>query len=464
MGNSRLLRRLELPVSTDEAFAWHERPGAFERLSPPWDRVDVVERRGTIRNGDRVTIRLMLAGLPVHWVAEHYGYEPGNQFCDRELTGPFAVWNHIHRFQSAGEQCVLEDDIAFQVPGGPIGRLFGTSHTKQTLDRMFTYRHRLTLDDMTAHAKYADQPRQTIAITGATGLVGSQLVAFLSTGGQRPISLLRQLSKPKPGRPIVGEQGQWNATTGEVAVPNDAPIDAVVHLAGESIAGGRWNARRKQAIRDSRIAATRMLCEQLAGMPIKPRVLVCASAIGYYGDRGEETLTEQSAAGTGFLPEVCRDWEAATKPASEAGIRVVNLRLGVVLSPQGGALGNMLTPFKIGVGGVVGSGQQYWSWVALDDVLGAVQHAIFTPSLAGPVNVTAPQPVTNQEFTKTLGKVLHRPTIFPLPAFAARFLLGEMADALLLASAKVLPTKLQATGYDFRFVNLEDALRHSLGK
>lgn len=461
MSHSHFLRRLELPVPAHEAFAWHERPGAFERLSPPWDRVDVVERLGTIHNGDRITIRLIMAGLPVHWVAEHYGYEPGIQFCDRELTGPFAVWNHIHRFQAVAGGCSLEDDITYQVPGGPLGRLLGTSHARQTLERMFTYRHRLTQDDMTAHAKFADQPRQTIAITGATGLVGSQLVAFLSTGGQRPILLLRKSSKSKSN---IGERGEWNAATGEVTVPGDAPIDAVVHLAGENIAGGSWNARRKQAIRDSRITATRKLCERLAEMPLKPRVLVCASAIGYYGDRGDERLTEQSASGNGFLPEVCRDWEAATKPASEAGIRVVNLRLGIVLSPQGGALASMLTPFKFGVGGVVGSGQQFWSWVALDDVLGAILHAIFTPELAGPVNVTAPQPVTNQEFTKTLGKVLSRPTIFPLPAFAARILLGEMADALLLASAKVLPTQLQATGYNFRFVELEAALRHSLGK
>lgn len=459
MANSHFLRRVELPVSAEEALAWHERPGAFERLAPPWDEVEVVERRGTIRPGDRTVLRLWMAGLPVHWVAEHYGYEPGRQFCDRELAGPFAVWEHTHRFVPHGERCLLEDDITFRVPGGVLGNLLGSGHARRTLERMFAYRHRITQDDMNAHATFADQPRRTIAITGATGLVGSQLVPFLTTGGHRAIALSR---KSVAQQVTAAEAALWNPRTGEIST--DAPLDAVIHLAGENIAGGRWNVRRKQAIRDSRVEPTRRLCEQLAGSPQKPRALICASAIGYYGDRGDEQLTEESAAGDGFLPEVCQQWEEATRPAAEAGIRVVNLRTGIVLSPQGGALASMLTPFMLGAGGVVGSGEQYWSWIALDDVIGAIHHALFTESLHGPVNLTAPQPVTNREFTKTLGRVLRRPTIFPLPAFMARLLLGEMADALLLASARVVPQRLQATAYKFRFGELEAALRHVLGR
>jgi uncharacterized protein len=205
------------------------------------------------------------------------------------------------------------------------------------------------------------------------------------------------------------------------------------------------------------------LSETLAGMETPPKVLVCASAVGYYGDRGDEVLTEASEPGEGFLAEVCQEWEDACQPAREKGIRVVNLRMGVILSPKGGALAKMLLPFKMGVGGKVGSGDQYWSWIALDDVVGAIHHAITTEDLSGPVNATAPNPSTNLEFTKTLGKVLSRPTLFPMPKFAARLALGEMADDLLIASARVQPERLKQTGYQFRFPELEPALRHLLG-
>jgi hypothetical protein len=284
------------------------------------------------------------------------------------------------------------------------------------------------------------------------------VVASLSAAGHEVVRLVRRT--PAPGEKAV----LWDPEKGKVDVAGLEGQDAVVHLAGENIASGRWTAGRKAAIRDSRLNGTRLLCEALAGLARPPKTLVCASAIGYYGDRGAEVLTEESPPGAGFLPGVCREWEAASGPAARKGIRVVLLRIGVVLSPKGGALSRMLPPFRAGLGGVIGNGRQYVSWVALDDLVGIVLHALRSGELRGPVNAVAPVPVTNRELTEALGKVLSRPTLLPVPAFALRLAVGEMADALLLASARVVPRRLEETGYRFRFPELPAALRHLLGK
>lgn len=297
-----------------------------------------------------------------------------------------------------------------------------------------------------------------VAVTGSSGFLGSGLVAFLAAGGHRVIRLVRR--EPAPGEDAL----RWDPSSGAITMPGPALADAVVHLAGESVASRRWTEATKQQIRASRVTATQRLAETLARLARPPRAFVSASALGYYGDGGAQVLTEESAPGVGFLAGVCREWEAATAPATAGGIRVVNLRIGLVLSPAGGALAKMLTPFRLGVGGVVGSGTQYMSWIDLDDLTGAIGHALATDTLSGPVNAVAPTPVTNAEFTRTLGRVLRRPTLLPLPAFAARLAFGEMADELLLASARVVPARLQATGYAFRYPTLEGALRHQLGR
>lgn len=293
---------------------------------------------------------------------------------------------------------------------------------------------------------------QLFAVSGAGGLVGSALCQRLAAAGAGVERLVR--GTPRDAAAEV----QWSPEQGVLQPARLDGVDAVVHLAGESIADGRWTAAKKQRIRDSRVAGTEALCRSLAAMPQRPRTLVCASAIGYYGDRGSEELTEQSAAGTGFLPEVCVAWERACDPARAAGMRVVNLRIGVILSRHGGALTKMLLPFKLGVGGKIGSGDQFMSWVSLDDVVGAILHACTRTELTGPVNAVSPHPVTNAEFTRTLGSVLHRPTIFPMPAFAARLALGQMADDLLLASTCVQPQRLIESGYTFHAADLKACL------
>ncbi len=297
-----------------------------------------------------------------------------------------------------------------------------------------------------------------ILVTGSTGLIGSSLVPLLIANGHAVTRLVR--SKPRPDAAEI----YWDPAAGTVAMNDLEGMDAVVHLAGESIAGGRWTTQKKLRIQASRVKGTSVLAEHLAPLRQPPKVIVCASAIGYYGDRGEEVLQEESAPGSGFLADTCRNWEAAAEPMVRRGIRVVHLRTGVVLSSGGGALGKMLLPFRMGLGGKVGSGRQYMSWIAMDDLLGVIQHAISNDTIRGAINAVAPNPVTNLEFTKTLGKVLSRPTIFPLPAFAARLALGEMANDLLLASARVQPARLQSSGFVFRYPELEAALRHVLGK
>ena len=296
-----------------------------------------------------------------------------------------------------------------------------------------------------------------VLVSGASGFIGSAVVPTLTASGHTVTRLVR--STPRPGRAEI----PWNPAARSIGTPALEGLDAVVHLAGDNVASGRWTAAKKASIRNSRVQGTTVLCEALAQLVKPPKALLCASAIGYYGDRGETTLREESPPGTDFLAEVCQAWEAATAPAEQRGIRVVRLRFGIVLSPAGGPLAKMLTPFRLGLGGVVGTGKQYMSWIALDDALGAIHHALRTEALQGPVNVVAPQAVTNQAFTTTLGKVLRRPTRLPLPAFAARLLFGEMADALLLASTRVAPVRLVASGYTFQYPELEATLQHLLG-
>ncbi|MCB9883637.1 MAG: TIGR01777 family protein [Planctomycetes bacterium] len=457
MSEHHFQRSVDLPVSSQEAYDWHARPGAFERLLPPWQGLRV-ERAPRVEEGFEAVFRVRIGPFWRRWIARHTQVSAGASFCDQQVRGPFAAWTHRHLFESLAPRLArLTDSIHYRLPFGPLGDRLGRSMVRRDLERTFRYRHDALKEDLVLYDTHRDQGTLRIAVTGASGLVGRALTSMLGSFGHDVVRLVRGESRGE-------SEVLWDPERGLVDPRALGRVDAVVHLAGEGIASGRWNRARKRAIEHSRVQGTKALVESLKGLAEPPKVFVCASAIGFYGSRGERPLDESSDPGEGFLAEVAKRWEHEAWKARELGCRVVCTRFGVILSPRGGALAKMLLPFKLGAGGRIGSGRQFMSWISLDDTISALYHVVMNPSVDGPVNVVAPRPVTNREYTKTLGKVLSRPTLFPMPAFAARLAFGEMADELLLSSTRVEPKVLTNSGFKFRHESLEAALRHVLGK
>lgn len=454
----RLTYRAEIPDhDPEEVFAWHERPGALERLTPPWADVDVEEKEGGVRDGARVVLRVRQGPASFRWELRHQDFEKGRQFRDVQVHGPLRSWEHTHLFRPRpGGGTALEDRIELEAP---LGLPVGPGFVRRELDRLFAFRYRRLPHDLARHAEFADRPRLTVAISGASGLIGTNLTHFLTTGGHRVLPMVRQ------ERRIEGDAIYWNPYTGEIDAEGLSRADAVVHLAGASLAGGRWTDERKKIILESRLKGTDLLARTLAGLPGGPKTLLCASAVGFYGNRGDERLDESSSGpGDGFLADVVQKWEAASRPAERAGLRVVHLRQGVVISPAGGALAQMLLPFKLGVGGRLGSGRQYFSWIDMDDMMGIVLRALYEDTLSGVVNATAPNPVTNATFTDALGRVLGRPTIIPVPRFALKVAFGQLGEEALLWGQRVLPSRLEAEGFRWFYEGVEDSLRFQLGR
>lgn len=455
MSTDTFVRRLECGVDADELFRWHARPGAFERLLPPWENVRLTSPPAELREGAQQEVAVRYGPLERRWLSRITRVEPGSGFADEQVRGPFARWRHEHSMRGDGGGSVLEDRVDFALPGWGLGDLVAGGFVRRRLERAFAYRHRVTAGDLARHAGTKAARPLTVVVSGASGLVGKALCSFLTTGGHTVRRLVRRDA-------LLEDEYRWDPARGEVHPRALEGADAVVHLAGENIASGRWTRARKERILASRVEGTRVLVDAANKAREAPRTFVSASAIGFYGDRGDELLDERSGSGTGFLAEVCRAWEAELERLD--GARAVAMRFGVVLSGAGGALAKMLPPFLAGGGGRIGSGRQWMSWVALDDVVGALHHALLTEALSGPVNTVAPNPATNAEFTRTLGRVLRRPTIFPMPAVAARLAFGELADELLIAGQRVEPKRLVETGYRFAFPTLEGALRHQLGR
>lgn len=452
--------RSQLPVPAAEVFDWHAREGALERLSPPWEPLTVIERTGGLEVGARTVVELPVGPLRRRWVAEHTAHQPGRMFQDTQREGPFRSFVHTHRMIPVGPgQSTLEDAISYELPMGAVGAFFGEAMVTRRLQRGFTYRHAVTRMDIERHARARARHSEPlhVAVTGASGLIGSALVPYLTTGGHRVTRLVR-------ATPSEEGRVRWDPERGELNPDALEGVDAVVHLASASVSDGRWSDAQKKQILDSRVRGTRLIAETLAKMKRPPRVLICASGMNYYGHRGEELLDEASSKGRGFLSDVVEQWEAAAEPARQRGIRVVSLRISMVLTPKGGALQKLLTPFKAGVGGPVGSGTQWMSWISIEDLLGLVEHALVTDSLRGPVNAAAPGAVRNAEWGRTLGKVLRRPSVMPLPAPVVRAAFGQMGEELLLSSVRLEPKAALASGFQFELPELEPALRFLLGR
>jgi uncharacterized protein (TIGR01777 family) len=450
--------RFNAPVQ--DLFQWHARPGALERLSPPWDPLEVVRKDPGLDVGTHAIMKIRAGFLPlkIKWVAEHTTCSENRLFRDKQLKGPFRHWIHTHTFTPDGDACFLEDRIEYALPFPPLGPALGNTFIHGKLRRIFRFRHATLARDLADHVRHRDHRPLNILISGASGIVGSALIPFLTTGGHRPVCLIRDKSK------TVKDDIFWDPEAGYIDRSRLNEIDVAIHLSGENIGQGHWTSKKKKKIIQSRNRSTRLLAKSLADMATPPKTLICASAIGFYGDRGDELLTEESECGPDFISGVCSEWEASATPAIDKGIRVVFLRIGVVLTPLGGALKRLLFPFQLGLGGKIGSGDQYISWVAIDDLIGAIYHAIYEDSLHGPVNIVSPNPVTNAELTETLGRVLRRPAMFPIPAGIINMLFGQMGREILLASTRVEPGKLVESNYRFRHAKLEAALRHLLGK
>jgi uncharacterized protein (TIGR01777 family) len=394
-------------------------------------------------------------------MAAHFGYLQDQQFKDKMIKGPFQSWIHTHSFipDEIGH-CIMEDKIAYSPRFGKLGPILLNNTIQNSLNQLFHYRHRILSNDINLWKIAGRNKGQKILITGSHGLIGSSLIPLLTAAGEHKIT---RLARPPSNRNNTNSHSiVWDPSDDKVNVKELEGFDVVVHLAGENIFG-RWTDSKKQRILESRIKSTRLLCDSLIKLANPPSTLICASAIGFYGNRGDEVLDEESKPGSGFLSDVCQKWEESTETARDAGIRVVNTRFGVVLTPKGGILQKLLAPSRLGLSFRLGDSNRYISWVSIEDVIGSIFYSIINSSIRGPVNVVSPNPVTSLEFSKTLARIVKSKIMLPISQKLARMMFGELEDALISSSALVVPNKLSSAGYRFVNPKVEDTLRLLVG-
>ncbi|MBT4525996.1 MAG: TIGR01777 family protein [Deltaproteobacteria bacterium] len=447
---------VDVPVSS--VFNWHERPGALNRMAPPWDPLIVISSDESILPGAQSLLKMKLGPFSYKWLAEHQNYIINQQFQDQQVKGPLAYWCHTHLFDEVNDsQSRLTDKIEYRLPGFGMGDFIMGNNIKEKLNRIFRYRHRVLKRDLMLHQQFSDQKPLKILISGGGGIIGSALIPFLTTGGHQVIRLVRNQAQANK------KQIFWDPIKGEIDKANIGDIDVVIHLAGENIGEGRWTPLKKKRILDSRINSTKLLLDFMKELPSKPRVFLSASAIGYYGNRQDQFLTEEDHSGNDFISEVCHLWETEAMKAENISIRTCLLRIGVVLTPLGGALARLHGMFKIGLGAKLGQGDQYLSWIGMDDVLSSIYHLIYHEDINGPVNLVSPNPVTNKEFTNILAGILGTKANKSIPEWLIQKTFGQLGDEIVLSSTKVIPQILSSHQYHFIHDNLKDYLTEQLG-
>jgi uncharacterized protein (TIGR01777 family) len=456
------VKTTKIPATNKVVFEYHAREGALERLVPPWSILTITNHEGSVRDGATSTFKVNLGFIRFKWTAVHFGYSQDRKFEDKMVRGPFQTWIHTHSFiPSEIGHCMMEDKIVYSPLSGKLGSMLLNNTIQRNLSQLFHYRHRILRNDINLSKIAEGSKGKKILMTGSHGLIGSSLIPLLTAAGEHKITRLTRDSSSLNTTNM--DSIAWDISDGKVDTKDLEGFDVVIHLAGENIFG-RWTTSKKERIMNSRMKSTRLLCDSLTNLVNPPSTLICASATGYYGNRGDEALSEESKPGIGFLSDVCQKWEESTESARNAGIRVVNMRFGVVLTPKGGMLQKLLAPSRFRVGLRFGDENQYISWVSIEDVIGSIFYSIINPSIRGPVNVVSPNPVTNQEFFKTLAQIVNSKILLPVPHKITKAMLGDLADTLITSSALVIPKKLSSAGYRFINADLEDTLRLLLGR
>jgi hypothetical protein len=455
----------ELPYKQQTVFDYHSRPGAIDRLIPPWERVKILKRNESLHVGTEVLLQQSLGFLKMEWLAKHTAYDPPSHFQDEQVRGPFRRWTHDHIVEAITDRSSrLIDSVQYQLPYGTIGQL-GASWIKRQITSMFDYRHRTTLNDLRfsehINAMASDSKTIRIGVSGSSGMIGRRVCAMASVSGMEIVRIVRPGNRSTDGD--IPSHAVATFSNGKFSSPEAVEgLDAVIHLGGHGIADQRWSESVKQKILSSRVDSTNSLVNGLRSLQRPPKKFVCASGIGAYGDQGEAICSDLQAdqfnnGQDSFLEQVSRKWEAAALGFSDCGAVCIG-RLAMALHPLQGALSKMIPLFRLGLGGKLGSGDQYWSWIHVDDAAGAFLHLAVNPDSSGIYNLASPEPVTNTVFTDVLSRKLRRWAILPAPSFGLKLMLGQMADELLLASIRASADRLENESFPFRARSLADAL------